>query len=672
MNYGIGTTMTHYHRLEVLEIPYIELPGNQIAQMSEEEFQSVCQIIQSGKVKCCGFNAAFPADIALCGADFDLDRALSYFEGLCQRGKQLEISAIGVGSPKSRHFQMGEDVDAAWAQMEAFLTAAADIAAQYGIIVMYESLNRQESHLGVSLREGVDLVKRLNRPNLKLVFDIYHLHMEGEPLTVLTYALPYIHHVHIAERAGEERRYPSFAMFQQYKTIFAMLREGGYQGIVCTEAFDGDVTEGAQRFLRIMKRCQYGLKIGCVADDFTGASDAASFLLAQGLKTVLCNGVSQANVDEYEAVVVALKSRTQETAQAVEDSRVAFDWLVDQGAEHLYFKYCSTFDSTRAGNIGPVTDMLLEHYETPYTILSPALPVNGRTVKKGVLYVDGVPLAETSMKNHPLTPMWDSNIGVLMEEQGKYDTLFLDYEQLEQSVQEIQRTIATFGENRSHFYIVPDYLSDAHGEKVAELFSHCPVLTGGSGILVPLARRYAQGITASSLDIKTPGRGLILAGSCSKATLAQIASFQQNGAPSYRIDPIKLMEGTVTVEHIWAFVQHHQNQSVLVYSSDTAENVRETQKIGRETIANRLEETAALLAQRAVAEGYTRIIVAGGETSSAVVKGLGYDSFAIGESVAPGVPIMAPLSNLRIRLVLKSGNFGQPDFFQRALHMTEW
>lgn len=416
------------------------------------------------------------------------------------------------------------------------------------------------------------------------------------------------------------------------------------------------------------------LMIGCVADDFTGASDAASFLISKGLKTVLFNGIPSGEIGDCNAVVIALKSRTQEIKDAVSDSMKAFNWLNEKGCEHLYFKYCSTFDSTKEGNIGPVLDTVLETFNEKCSILSPALPVNGRTVKDGILYVDGVPLSETHMKNHPLTPMWESEIAKLMKPQGKYETLNLNYETLEKSVEEIQKIVDDFGKDKEHFYIVPDYVNDENGTKVAEIFGDCKVLSGGSGILAPLANRYSEELGKADtkfLETSTKGQGLVLAGSCSKATLGQIADFQEKNYKSYRISPLDLLEGRETFDNIWKFIEDNKDEPVLIYSSDTAENVIKTQELGREKVAELLENTTAELAEKAVKNGYTRIIVAGGETSSAVAKKLGYDSFEIGESVAPGVPVMCPLSSTDMRVILKSGNFGQVDFFDRALKMTK-
>ncbi len=298
--------------------------------------------------------------------------------------------------------------------------------------------------------------------------------------------------------------------------------------------------------------------------------------------------------------------------------------------------------------------------------------MNGRTVADGILYVNGVPLADSPMRHHPLTPMWASSLTQLMEPQGKYPCLCLNSQQLHRPNAEIYREISAFSDKNQKFYIIPDYQSESDGLRVAQLFSHCKVLTGGSGILAPLAQAYlAEATQLPPLQSGTPGRCLLLAGSCSQATLGQIADFQQKGYPSYQIDPIALRNGGDNVQKIWDFVASQGENPVLVYSSDTPENIQINQQQGGHDIAALLESTAAELACRAVASGYTRLIVAGGETSSAVVQRLGFQGFQIGESVSPGVPIMAPLQNKALRVVLKSGNFGQVDFFHRAVLLTK-
>lgn len=411
--------------------------------------------------------------------------------------------------------------------------------------------------------------------------------------------------------------------------------------------------------------------LGCIADDFTGASDAASFLVKGGMSVRLYNGIPDVRSEylpeeEPQAVVIALKSRTQETSAAVADTLKAAQYLLARGVKQIYFKYCSTFDSTPAGNIGPAADALMDLMNVPCTLLCPALPVNGRTVEDGKLMVNGIPLHESHMKNHPLTPMWDCRIDRLMEPQSRYSCHILHTEDLRKGMPEILAD--------EPYYLIPDYRTPEDGKRIADVFGQLPLLTGGSGLLEPLAQNWTKRLSSDGRipDSRTDGPALLLAGSCSKATLSQIAWYRSQGNPCYKLNPKSMLEGTQTVDDAWKFLEEHRDAagSVLIYSSDTPEKVKEFQKLGAEKVASVLENATAELAVRAVKAGFTRIISAGGETSGAVTKGLGFSSYWIGESVAPGVPIMTPAESPGIRLVLKSGNFGQEDFFDRALQKT--
>jgi len=414
--------------------------------------------------------------------------------------------------------------------------------------------------------------------------------------------------------------------------------------------------------------------LGVVADDFTGASDAASFLVKEGIKTILYNGVPDKppGVEgEDLAVVIALKTRTERKDLAVSLSMEAFRWLKDNGARQLYSKYCSTFDSTPEGNIGPIIDAVLETFGYPYTIVAPALPVNGRVVKDGHLLVNGVPLHHTHMKDHPLTPMWDSDLAELLRPQGKYPSLKIPHDKLALDKAEILRIVEDFGRGKAHFYVIPDYCDDAHAGKIVEVFGDIPFLTGGSGLMTGLGRKYrADGSAPADIVASgTDGKALILAGSCSVATLRQIETFQAAGGKSIKMDPIRLADGTQTKEEIWRQIDASDGEAVLVYSSDRPEQVRQAQQ-AVENAAHMLEQAMAWLARMAERHGRHRIIVAGGETSGAVTQALGYNAYLVGQSIAPGVPVMVPMENRRLRLVLKSGNFGQEDFFLRAIDMT--
>lgn len=444
--------------------------------------------------------------------------------------------------------------------------------------------------------------------------------------------------------------------------------------------------------------------LGVVADDFTGASDAASMLAEAGVPTVLFNGVPDTMPllrKDIRAIVVAEKTRTIPAEEAVEEMLTAFMWLRKLGAKQLYFKYCATFDSTEKGNIGPVADAVLEKFGFPYTVLVPALPVNGRTVKNGELFVKGIPLAESHMRNHPLTPMTESNVCRLIEMQSKYRGYRVSIKELENwnsghaEVPACQTLSAQ--ERVEKYYLVPDYYEDVHGDLIADTFCDLPFLTGGSGLCGALGRRYVRfhpelqkseaeerkrrdkkqmpdavrNETAKSEEVmRDEGNALLLAGSCSAITLDQIADYQEKGRANLFLDPVKLVDGVLDVEKVLSDIEK-AGDGVLVYTSQKPEEMRQTQELGFEKVSEKLEATMGELARSAISAGYTRIISAGGETSGAVTRALGYTAFYIGKSVAPGVPIMMPVENPKLRIVLKSGGFGQRDFFERAVKMTE-
>lgn len=442
-----------------------------------------------------------------------------------------------------------------------------------------------------------------------------------------------------------------------------------------------------------------GFELGVVADDFTGASDAASFMVQGGLDTVLFNGVPEGRPEDMaesgaRAVVIALKTRTVEREEAVRESMEAFRWLREAGARHLYFKYCSTFDSTERGNIGPVADAVMEAFQIPYTLLCPSLPVNGRTVREGRLYVNGVPLDESHMRNHPLTPMWDCRIGELMRGQSQYPCVVLSGDGRidgvpgggrvdgapagpgPEALREAEKRLERLAARTGHLYAVPDYETDGQGGEIARAFGHLPFLTGGSGLAGALSRVYAEekgknvNNEAASLRDRTAGRAILLAGSCSAMTLKQVSAYLESGGPGLRLIPEKILAGGQTADTVWEQIKA-AGRAPLVYSSAAPGDVAKSQQLGRERVAEAIEALLAGLARRAAREGRTRIISAGGETSGAVTKALGCQGYRIGGSVAPGVPVMTPLDRPELRLILKSGNFGGEDFFARALEMTE-
>lgn len=419
----------------------------------------------------------------------------------------------------------------------------------------------------------------------------------------------------------------------------------------------------------------HNLIIGCVADDFTGASDAASLISQNGLSTIMFNGIPEMSDMEYDfdvqAFVIALKSRTQETKSAVMDNLAAFRFLKANGARLLYFKYCSTFDSTPRGNIGPVIDAVLDEFHLNATVICPTMLLNKRMVMDGILLVDGVPLQETHMRNHPLTPMWSGVLSELLRPQSKYETVEID-----KTVVDNQQLLNDFVSDKTAssagrpIYFVPDYFKPRHGQNLAKQFIDWEFLTGGSGFLGDLANYYAKihHITAGSqkdhtveMAAKENGK-LILAGSCSAATQKQVHSYLKTGKLSVLVSAKELRNGQQSIACFMDVMTANPHEDIMFYSAGSA-GIREEDLFGNQADSQVIENTLADLAKAAVGCGKKRIIVAGGEISGAVIKNLGYKSFIIGESVAPGVPIMNPVENKHLTLVLKSGNFGDENFF---------
>ncbi|WP_158969521.1 3-oxo-tetronate kinase [Paraglaciecola sp. L3A3] len=412
--------------------------------------------------------------------------------------------------------------------------------------------------------------------------------------------------------------------------------------------------------------------LGCIADDYTGATDLASFLVASGLKTIQLNGLpdSSLNIDlsPYDAVVIALKSRTCAVNLAVNDSVKCAEYLVQQGCEKFFFKYCSTFDSTAEGNIGPVIDALMDTLQVSSTVVCPALPVNGRTVYNGYLFVNGQLLSESPMKDHPLTPMTESQLKRLLESQGQGQAQVVNVDIVEQGETELTKALETAA-NKAE-YIIVDALNTQHLTTIAHSVSQFKLITGGSGLAIDLAAEYmakggklAQQQDAGPLSDKPV---VIFSGSCSAMTQKQVATYKQQH-PSLQLNPIDIYTGQQSIETVSQWMLDNLPASPIIYASADALSVQKVHaELGREAAAEMVEQFFCQLAIIAKQQNVKNIIVAGGETSGAVVKALDITVFEIGSSIVPSVPIVQTVEDNPIHLVLKSGNFGQTDFFQKA------
>jgi uncharacterized protein YgbK (DUF1537 family) len=416
------------------------------------------------------------------------------------------------------------------------------------------------------------------------------------------------------------------------------------------------------------------LLLGCIADDFTGATDLASMLVRHGMRTVQLIGVPQRDADagDAQAVVVALKSRTIEPGEAVRQSLAALAWLRAQGAGQILLKYCSTFDSTARGTIGPVSEALLEALGADFTIACPALPENGRSVYLGHLFVGQQLLSDSPMRHHPLTPMTDSNLVAVLQRQSRAPVGLLPYAVVERGPAAIREHCARLRADGVR-QAIADAVDERHLLDLGAAAADLALLTGGSGIAMGLPANFRR---CGRLDESVPadalpavgGRAAVLAGSCSAATLGQIEHHEAAGRPALQLDPVALAAGGDEVGRALAFAEQHLGAGpVLIASSAPPEAVARVQeRLGRERAGALVEGAMARIAQGLVALGVRRLVVAGGETAGAVVDGLGVKALRIGPPIDPGVPWTLSLGEPRLLLALKSGNFGAPDFFSKA------
>ncbi len=421
--------------------------------------------------------------------------------------------------------------------------------------------------------------------------------------------------------------------------------------------------------------------LGCIADDITGATDLALMLGRNGMPVVQiigCPAMDAPWPNEAAAVVVALKSRTAPVAAAVADSLAACRWLQGHGVRQIFFKYCSTFDSTPAGTIGPVAATLREATGGGSTIFCPAFPANRRTVYQGHLFVGDRPLSESGMRDHPLTPMTDADLVRFLGRQlpGIARVGLIGYETVERGASRIGRALnglATAGVR----YVVVDALNERHLASIGRACDGMALVTGGSAVAMGLPDNYraAGWLTATSglVEIGShAGPAAVLAGSCSAATRGQVEHMAR-ACPALRVDPLQLAEGRQRIEDLIAWAAERMVVGpVLVYASAGPEEVAAVQgQLGPERSGTLVEEALAGVAHGLCRLGLKKLIVAGGETSGAVLKALDVRALRIGPEIEPGVPWTVSTSPDGLLLALKSGNFGRPDFFRRALEMLQ-
>ena len=416
--------------------------------------------------------------------------------------------------------------------------------------------------------------------------------------------------------------------------------------------------------------------LGCIADDFTGGTDLAGMLVKAGMRTVQMIGVPREPVgDDVDAVVIALKSRTNPVEEAIAESLAALRWLQQAGCRQFYFKYCSTFDSTPRGNIGPVAEALMAALGTNFTIACPAFPVNGRTIYKGHLFVGDILLSDSGMRHHPLTPMTDANLVNVLQAQIKGQAGLVDYSVVRQGPEAIKARFEQLKAEGCNF-AVPDAITNDDLMAIGAACAEMPLVTAGSGIALGLPQNFIKAGLLAETQVadalpRTGGLRAVIAGSCSIATQGQVAAMREKH-PAFSIDPFELAHGKDLASAALDWARDKiQKEPVLIYATATPEAVKAVQaRLGTEQAGSLVEDCLARIARGLIALGVGQLIVAGGETSGAVVKALGISGLRIGPEIDPGVPwttgITANPNDKPLAMALKSGNFGTPDFFLKA------
>jgi uncharacterized protein YgbK (DUF1537 family) len=419
--------------------------------------------------------------------------------------------------------------------------------------------------------------------------------------------------------------------------------------------------------------------LGVIADDFTGASDIANTLAkgaagSPGMAVTQYFGIpSNAAEPQCEAGVVSLKSRSIPAGEAIDLSLKALDWLLRQGCTQIVFKYCSTFDSTPEGNIGPVGEALADALDVKGVVACPAFPATGRTLYQGHLFVHDRLLNESGLENHPLNPMTDADLRRWLERQAQSPVGLVPWSLVRKGAAAVKSALDEAG-RRGDKLVIVDALTEDDLIAIGKACAATPLITGGSGIAMALPANFDAAGKLNSGNAAWRGvRGpeAILAGSCSTATRRQVEHHAARH-PVFAIDAEAVIAGKLEPGAIVAFMQQNRGRQPLAYSSSSPDEVNAVQaRHGRENSARALEQFFEKTARALVESGVRRLVVAGGETSGAAVSGLALDAVTIGPEIDPGVPALRTLGQDKMALALKSGNFGSENFFAKALDRLE-
>lgn len=414
------------------------------------------------------------------------------------------------------------------------------------------------------------------------------------------------------------------------------------------------------------------LLLGCIADDFTGATDLANNLVRAGMRAVQSIGVPQTPIEDADAVVVALKSRTIAPADAVAQSLEALRWLRERGCRQFYFKVCSTFDSTPDGNIGPVAEALADELGADFVCVTPAFPENGRTIYQGHLFVGDVLLSDSGMRHHPLTPMTDANLVRVMQAQTRARVGLVPHPVVAHGSDAIRERIASLRSQGVRFGVV-DAVDNQDLLALGRAIADAPLVVAGSGVAIALPANH--GLRPSSDAARLPaaqGARAVVSGSCSTATQQQVRDFIARGLPAFEVDAMRIAAGEDVAAQALSWAESQLGERpVLVYSTASPEAVKAVQQsLGGAHAGEIVERTLAAVAAGLVQRGVRQLVVAGGETSGAAVQALGVQQLRIGPQIDPGVPWCfaqaQACGGAGVHLALKSGNFGTADFFSKS------
>ncbi|MEZ5924081.1 MAG: four-carbon acid sugar kinase family protein [Hyphomicrobiaceae bacterium] len=415
------------------------------------------------------------------------------------------------------------------------------------------------------------------------------------------------------------------------------------------------------------------LLLGAIADDLTGGIELASMLVAQGVRTGFGIGPAASLVEDAEAQVIALKTRVIPADEAVTAVLGGAERLITRGARQVFFKYCATFDSTPAGNIGPCAEALIDRLDAHRALFCPALCETGRTVYQGHMFGGSTLLSDSPKRFDPLTPMTDSNLVRVLQAQSRQKVGLIDHSIVEAGPEAIRYRSEQLAAEGATLQIV-DTLNENHLAAIADAAAGMPLLTGNSSVAAHLPACWRRSgdlqATAPIMLAGVDGPGAVIAGSVAEQTRQQLAVFGTHH-PVLTLHLERAFAGDDLVGEAMTFARQCMRQcrdfAISTAVPQAAVDQLQT-RFGRAETAAQAEFILSTLAHRFVHElGVRRIVVAGGETSGAVVAALGLTRLEVGPYLGLGMSRAITRTEPILGLSLKSGKLGSLDVFERLL-----